>query len=315
MNIKITAETSNQRLDKYLVKTKLLPALSRGQIQKLIGQGLIKINGQTTNRHYSLKIDDIVSITNTQANAKATNKGSKDQLNCALPIIEEAADFLVINKPAGLAAQAADGYALTDWLKAKYPAIKGVGDDPARPGLVHRLDKDASGLMLIAKNPAAFNHFKKQFQGRTVIKEYTALVHGRIKKPSDKIIFPIKRSRDGYKMAALPAISKGRPAASGRLAETEFRVMASFINYALLKVKIKTGRTHQIRVHLAAYGHPIVGDKIYGTARTRRQNQKLNLKRVFLVADHLGFYDLNNNAKDYKIDLPTELKNVLKVIK
>lgn len=320
MIIKITEKNSGARLDKFLTNSDsiwLKNRPSRNQIQKLIERAVIKVNHSPTSSHYSLKPNDIIYVQkkSLKDETQIKKKSSVMAPNHNIEIINATDEFLIINKPAGLAVHGATGYNLTDWLKTKYPKIKTVGDDQARPGIVHRLDKDVSGLMIIAKTQTAFDHFKKQFQNRTIIKEYTALVHGKIKKDADIINFPIKRSREGYKMAAMPLTTRGKPAENGRLAETEFQVITRLINYTLLKIKIKTGRTHQIRVHLAAYDRPVVGDNIYGTARARTQNKKLGLNRIFLIADHLGFNDLNNARKDYKIGLTEELKNILKVVK
>lgn len=232
--------------------------------------------------------------------------------------IYETDDYLVINKPAGLLTHGAPHIkeeTLADQLLADYPSIKKVGEDPYRPGIMHRLDKLASGLLVIAKNQTAFDHLKQQFQKRLITKIYTALIYGRIKRDEGEINFPIQRSRKGYKMAALPLTTKGEPTADGRRAITEFVVEKRYINYTLLKVKIKTGRTHQIRCHLSAYGHPIVGDDLYDTKKTREKNKKLNLGRLFLVARELSFKDLSGQTKTFKIDLPPELKEFLKIIK
>ena len=240
-------------------------------------------------------------------------------------IISETKDYLVINKPAGLAVHAGGNLkeaTLVDWLIAHYPKIKKIGDDPIRPGLVHRLDKDVSGLMVIAKNQKSFLNLKEQFKDREVNKEYLALVHGKLSRDEGSIDFPITRSQAGYKMAALPANTtdllrrrhpRGRDQGNieswlkSRLALTEYTVLKRFINYTFLRVKIKTGRTHQIRVHLFALGHPLVGDDLYHTKKSKEKNKKLNIGRVFLVADHLTFSDLNGEKQDFKIDLPPAL--------
>lgn len=315
MIIKITKKNSGIRLDKFLAGADSVwgkAGLSRSQIQKLIKQNIIKINGRTASSHAWLKPGDIINI---QKGRRLEKKAAKAASAPKPEVIDETDEFLVINKPAGLIAHGTAGNTLADWLKVKYPKIKSVGDDSDRPGIVHRLDKDVSGLMVIAKTQASFDLLKNQFQNRTITKEYTALVHGKIERFAATINFPIKRARQGYKMAAIPETEKGRPTASGRLAETEFKIIARLVNYTLLKVKIKTGRTHQIRVHLAAYGHPVVGDKIYGTAKTREKNKKLGLNRIFLIADHLGFTGLTGEKKDFRIDLTDELKNILKIIK
>jgi len=316
MNIKITEANSGQRLDKFLTDYGSLK-LSRSQIQKLIEKNLININNSAVSSHYILKPSDLISIAKNLKSDKKLIERKKfiGAPNHKIKIIHETDEFLVINKPASLAVHGLANYTLADWLREKYPNIKQVGEDPERPGIVHRLDKDVSGLMVIAKTQAAFNNLKKQFQSRTIKKEYTALVYGKIMKDSAIINFPIKRAREGYKMAAMPRTTKGEPTEDGRLAETEFRVLQRLINYTLLKIKIKTGRTHQIRVHLAAYDHPIVGDDIYSTAKTRTQNKKLNLNRIFLIADRLSFTDLKNNRQNYKINLTDELKNLLKIAK
>lgn len=317
MDIKITEVNYGERLDKFLVGNN--PSkLSRNQIQKLIKQGLISLNGLTVSPHRSLKTGDIVTITYTLfPDKKLINKKklTESRPGHKIKIIHENDEFLVISKPAGLAVHGSSTYTLADWLIEKYPKIKRVGDDPERPGIVHRLDKDVNGLMVIAKTQASYDNLKKQFQKRSVIKEYTALVYGKIIKDSAVINFPIKRAGDGYKMAALPLTVKGQASLSGRSAETYFEIIKKFINYTLLKITIKTGRTHQIRVHLSAYGSPLVGDDIYGTAKTRAQNKKLGLGRIFLIADYLAFTDLTGVRQDYKIGLTNKLKNMLKIVK
>jgi len=244
-------------------------------------------------------------------------------------IIADTPEYLVINKPAGLAVHAGGNLkepTLADWLLANYKKIKNVGDDPIRPGLVHRLDKEVSGLMVIAKTQASFDNLKHQFKDREVNKEYLALVHGRVAKDFGVINFPISRSQDGYRMAALPSGSedllsrrhpKGRDQGNieswlkSRTAVTEFEVLKRFVNYTLLKVGIKTGRTHQIRVHFFALSHPLAGDNLYNTKKTESKNKKLNLGRVFLVANHLSFRDLKGATQDFRIALPPELQAAL----
>jgi 23S rRNA pseudouridine1911/1915/1917 synthase len=227
-------------------------------------------------------------------------------------------EYLVINKPAGVLTHGAPHIkesSLVDDLLKEYPDITKVGEDPDRPGIMHRLDRLASGLMVIAKNQASFDNLKSQFQKRTIKKYYTALVHGKIEQADGEINFQIKRSSQGNKMAALPLTFKGEANKDGRQATTEFIVLKKFINYTLLKVKIKTGRTHQIRVHLAAFGHPIVGDDLYGTRKTKDKNKKLGITRLFLVADNLEFSDLQNYRQNFAIKLPNELNEILLKVK
>jgi 23S rRNA pseudouridine1911/1915/1917 synthase len=232
--------------------------------------------------------------------------------------IFENENCLVINKPAGLLVHGAEHInepTLVDQLLKDYPHIAKVGEDPGRPGLMHRLDKLASGLLVVAKTQDSFDDLKKQFQARTIKKYYTALVYGKIDKDEARINFPIKRSAQGHKMAALPLMNKGIANVAGRKAVTEFSVVKRYVNYTLLCLKTKTGRTHQVRVHLSAYGHPIVGDDLYGTKKTIEKNKKLKIYRLFLVANELSFLDLNGELKTFKIPLPAEITNFLKQIK
>lgn len=241
-------------------------------------------------------------------------------------IIYENKEFLVINKPAGLIAHGAPHIketSLAEQLLDDYPELAKIGDDPARPGLMHRLDKLASGLMVIAKTQASFDNLKSQFQKRTVEKRYAALVFGQISRDDGIIDFPIARSAKGFRMAAIPKTVKGELNESGRTAKTEFTVIKKYINYSFLEVKIITGRTHQIRVHLSAYGHPLVGDDKYATRKTKTLNQKLSPylqteaaeNRIFLVAQKLSFDDMNGDRQSFSILLPDNLQRLLENIK
>lgn len=248
-----------------------------------------------------------------------------------IKIIFENENVLVINKPAGLIVHksaSSTEKTLADYLVEAYPQLVDVGEDPARPGIVHRLDKGASGLMVVAKNNQAFQHLKKQFKNRTVKKEYLALAHGKIIKDEGFILFPIIRAKAGHKMAALPMSTRndkqklsnrdqGNIVALGKSREaiTEFNVEKRWPHLTLLKVNIKTGRTHQIRVHFAAYGNPLLGDDLYGTAKTKVKNKKINLNRIFLVAQKLKFTDLDGEKLEFKIEPPVELKNFLEKLK
>ncbi|MFA5129076.1 MAG: RNA pseudouridine synthase [Patescibacteria group bacterium] len=223
-------------------------------------------------------------------------------------IIYEDKDILVVEKPAGLevaSEKEKDEPTMVDWLVEKYPSIAKVGPDPARPGIVHRLDKSASGLLLVAKTEAAFELLTKQFKERMVKKEYTVLVHGELTQDEGIIEFPIARANSG-RFAALPLGSE-----TGRMAITEYEATERFKNFTLLKVRIKTGRTHQIRVHLFALGYPVVGDKLY---RPRKIKEPV-LPRLFLHASKIIFTDFNGEQQEFKSDLPAELKKFLSVIK
>ena len=334
MNIKIAQQDIGKRIDIFL--TEILDDYSRSKVQKLIKDQYVLVNKKETSAHYPLKEWDNITMTDEKLRTSKKKevflkKLTNDQKNKNIHIVKETNDYLVVNKPAGLIVHGAAHISdptLVDLLLAKYPKIKNIGEDKMRPGIVHRLDKDASGLMVIAKNQKLFQDLKKQFQTRKIHKEYTALVFGALSRDYGVINFPIKRSTKGHKMAAIPSLinsdellitngikSKIQDSKQGKEAITEFEVAEKFINYTLLNIKIKTGRTHQIRAHMAAYGHPIVGDDLYGTKRTRILNKKINLGRIFLVARKLGFYNLDKEFKKYSIDLPNELKLFLKKVK
>jgi len=225
-----------------------------------------------------------------------------------IKIIYEDKNILVVDKPAGLevaSEREKSEPTLVDWLVKKYPSIAKVGPDPARPGIVHRLDKNASGMLLVAKTEAAFELLSKQFKERTVKKEYTVLVHGVVTQDEGTIEFPIARANSG-RFAALPLGSE-----SGRLAITEYEIVERFKNFTLLKVKIKTGRTHQIRVHLFALGYPVVGDKLY---RSKKIKEPI-LPRLFLHASKIIFTDLEGKRQELESNLPEDLKIFLSAIK
>lgn len=312
MKFKITEEQSAQRLDIFLAEK--IPTQTRSQLKKQINDGLFVVNSKTTTPHYKLKLGDVIEI------IKARKAELKDEItsekkikkNPAIKIITETEDYLVINKPAGLIVHGDHHIketVLTDILIKKFPEIKKIGDDPTRPGIVHRLDKDVSGLMVVARSQKFFKKIKKQFQDRTTYKNYTALVYGNIAKDEFTIDFHIERSKSGHKMAARPANQEGKTAIS------EIKVIKRYINYTLVNVRIITGRTHQVRVHLAAYGTPIVGDNVYATHTTKEKNKKLKTERVYLVATELSFTDLNKERQSFKIELPSEFKGLLKQVK
>jgi len=215
-------------------------------------------------------------------------------------IIYEDKDVLAINKPAGLLVHGPNS--LVDWLLKKYPEIKDVGEDSIRPGIVHRLDKDTSGVLLVAKNQKAFEYLKEQFQNRKIKKKYIALVEGNIKDSNGIIDLPIGKSKKDFRKKS----STGKIVGKIREAITEYKVLKRFKNFTLVEVFPKTGRTHQIRVHFKAINHPVAGDKLYG-----RQN---NLNRQFLHASSLEF-NLPNGARiKLEADLPEDLKNFLNML-
>lgn len=211
-------------------------------------------------------------------------------------IIYEDKNILAINKPARLLVHEAGKMkheTLVDWLLENYPETKNVGEDPLRPGIVHRLDKETSGVLLIAKNQKTFEFLKKQFQERKIKKTYIALVKDGVQKAKGKIETPIKR------------FTKSREA------KTEYEVIKRFEDYTLLRVSPKTGRTHQIRIHLKSIGHPVICDKLY----TKRLDCPANLKRHFLHASSLELNLPDGGRIKIEADMPEDLNLTLKSLK
>ncbi len=316
--IKVTSENSGERLDKFLLN--YMAGLSRAKIQQAIKQGLITVNSKNVAPHYFLKEGDeiIISISTTEKFDSKDGKIRAKEMLCVMSydlsdlIISKTKDYLVINKLAGIAVHGAPHIhetTVVDLILEKYPEVAKVGPDPDRPGVVHRLDKDVSGLMVIARSQNAFDGLSLQFKERTIEKKYIALVYGKMEKDEGIIDFPIERKTEGFKMAARP---KG---GEGKRAITEFKTIKTYFHYTLLELKIITGRTHQIRVHLNAFGHPIVGDNLYSTRKFRDKNRELGLGRIFLIATELSFTDLGGKRVKFKIDLPDELTALLKKIR
>ncbi|MFA5076607.1 MAG: RluA family pseudouridine synthase [Patescibacteria group bacterium] len=313
--IKITTDQSGQRLDKFLTK-KL--GLSRSQIQKLIKQELVLVNDQKTNVHHFLKESEKITITKNKPQT-ADNKlpaTSREQRAAAnhlpkfdLKIIAQTPDYLIVNKPASIPVHPDNRYktgTLIQKVASRFPNIKKVGEDKSRPGVVHRLDKDVSGLVVVAKNKKMFDHLKNQFSNRLVQKKYIALANGYFTPESGEINFPIARSKNGL-MVARSTGQDGKPAI------TNYQVTKYYINYSLVEAYPKTGRTHQIRVHFKALGHPLVGDTIYKIKKQKPEKHPLD--RIFLHAQTLGFYDLRQQWQEFTCPLPIELEDYLKQLK
>ncbi len=308
----VESKDQGKRLDKYL-KEKLFN-ISRHQIQKKIKAYNILVNGKRTAVHKFLKVGDKIEIINSRLEKEKIKfiKFDKKWL------IKETSNYLIINKPAGLLTHKTNYSqepSLADAIVKEYPEISKVGENSFRPGIVHRLDRQVSGLMIIARSQKMFEYLKKQFQQRKILKKYKAIVYGKIEKNEDEINFPLIRSSvKRYKMAALPNNLLNKNPKIKR-ALTYFIVRKRFVNYSLIDVIIKTGRTHQIRAHLAAYNHPIVGDNIYTTKKYRSLNKKRKSYNILLYSARLGFFDLENNWQEFKIKKPKEIENFLQKLK
>ncbi len=311
--ITISAENQDERLDKFLLNH--LKDFSRTHIQKIIRHQRVLVNQKPATVHRFLKVGDVITIESTdlpETEKPVTEHKPKNTKVLVPTIIADEDDYLIIDKPAGLLVhptERGETDTLADWIVENYPALRQIGEDPARPAIVHRLDKDVSGLMIIPKNQDSFDHFKRLFKRRTLTKKYTALSYGVVDRDAGEINFPITRSKTKPGLfAAIPSIAGGEAQPEGKHALTQFRVIERFRNHTLLEVEIVTGRTHQIRVHLLAYGYPIVGDVLYHTLK----HKKPELPRLFLQATELEVVDPSGEKKHYTLPIPTSWQNFLK---
>jgi len=219
-----------------------------------------------------------------------------------MDIIYQDKNLLVIDKPAGISS---DEELMPELVK-EFPELKNAGDHP-RYGLIHRLDKDTSGILLIAKDNQSLSFFQKQFKQRKVEKKYTALVYGIIQSKEGEIKTLI--SRDGIKQRAF--LLQGPKKTDSRIAETSWKVIKKYKEHTLVEASPKTGRRHQIRVHLSHLGFPVAGDKFYSF---KNQKSPENLQRQFLHANQLKIRLLDGKVKIFRSDLPKELKQILKTL-
>ena len=270
------------RLDVFLATH--IENWSRARLQRLIEDGDVLVNGRTSKVSYKLKTSDEIEVDLTPA--AATDFLPED---LPLDVIYEDEDLIVVNKPAGMVVHPAAGCpsgTLANALAFHFSRLSSQAGT-ARPGIVHRLDKDTSGLLVAARNEAAHENLADQFRAREVFKSYVALVHGVVKQNSGRIEQPI--ARDPRNRTRMAVVRGGRPALS------IYAVRRQYNRFTLLDVEIKTGRTHQIRVHLEWLRHPVVGDSIYGGGRDNSvQEPKIRaairkLNRQFLHAEQLGF--------------------------
>ncbi|MCZ7569667.1 MAG: RluA family pseudouridine synthase [Ardenticatenaceae bacterium] len=288
-----------ERLDRWL--TTQITALSRSQIQKLIEAGQVTVEGCVPAKSgVKLEGGEIVVV---QLPAPAPEQPAPEPIQ--LDVMYENERALVINKPAGMVVHPAPGHiggTLVNALLARYPELNDA-EQPERPGIVHRLDRETSGLLVIAKSVRARRYLQRQFKRRAVIKEYLALVQGQPEAARGVIEGPI--GRDLHHRQRRAVVATGRPA------ETRYEVIETYKEYTLLNVRPVTGRTHQIRVHLAAIDHPVVGDRVYGPRR-----QRLALERHFLHAWRLTLQlPGESEPRTFEAPLPPELAAVLETLR
>jgi 23S rRNA pseudouridine1911/1915/1917 synthase len=298
IELRPNAQHANLRLDRYV--TDELRSLSRAYIQGLIDGGAVLVDGIPRRSSFKLTPGEVVSVT-----VPPVEEFHLEPENIPLQIVFEDEDMIVLDKPAGLVVHPAPGHprgTLVNALLFHAPQISIAGSN--RPGIVHRLDKDTSGLMVVAKTDAAQRSLLEQWASRSVRKGYRTLVAGILEEDEATIDAPI--GRDPLQRQRMTAHAKGKPAV------THFTTRERLATTTYADVEIETGRTHQIRVHFAFIGHPVVGDAIYGhdrAAASRRNEPWLN--RQFLHAHQLGIRLLDGREVTFESPLPDELTSVL----
>jgi 23S rRNA pseudouridine1911/1915/1917 synthase len=295
------SDEKSQRLDKFLVVC--LPEYSRTRLQNLIDEGLVQVNGAPAEK--AGQILDAPAVVDVHIPATQVT----DMVPEAIPleIVFENADLLVVNKPAGMVAHPSPGHysgTLVHAALAHAPEMEGVGGE-LRPGVVHRLDRDTSGLILLAKNDAAHQKLQNQFRDRQVRKVYLALVDGHPPTPTGRIEAPIGRNTSHRQLMTIVVAAKGREAV------TEYRTLETFPQHTLLEAHPLTGRTHQIRVHLKFIGCPVAGDTVYG-----KKHSTLPIGRHFLHAARLTITLPGETApRTFEAPLPADLQAVLEMLR
>ena len=289
-------EVGGERLDRFLAGSR--PELSRSRVQRLVSDGLVTVDGLAAKSSLKLNARQHVTVTVPDPEPSALEPQA-----IPLEVVYDDPDLIVVSKPAGLTVHPAPGHpdrTLVNAVLALAPEVADAGD-VLRPGVVHRLDKDTSGLIVVAKNEQAHADLSRQFKERSVSKGYTALVQGAPEPAAAVIDAPIGRHPVHRKRMAVVS--------SGRSALTRYTTVERLRGFTLLDVRPSTGRTHQIRVHLASIGHPVAGDAVYGRRET-------GLARQFLHADLLGFRLPSSGEEiELKADLPEDLERFLQSLR
>lgn len=294
LKLYVSNETAGQRIDKWLSEN--IEDLSRSSVQKLLKENNILINSQAVSKNYKLRSDDIIDI-----NIPEPELLDVAPQNIPVDIVYEDDDLLVVNKPKGMVVHPAAGNpdgtlvnALLYHCKGRLSSINGV----IRPGIVHRIDKNTSGLLIVAKTDKAHTHLAEQIKNHSFTREYMGIVCGRMSDDEGIVDAPIGRHKiNRKKMAVTETNSKN--------AVTHYKVLEVFDKYSLLKFVLETGRTHQIRVHMSYIGHPILGDDVYGKAFKGIDGQCLHAKKIGFVHPSTGEY------MEFDSELPEYFEKIL----
>ncbi len=303
--LSVGMQDTGSRLDIFIVTN--MSQLSRSYVTNLIKNGSVLVCGCIKKPSYKVKTGEKIVVTISPP-VEISLKPEQIDIN----IIFEDQDIIVINKQPGLVVHPASSNfskTLANGILYLCPNIAGIGGE-LRPGIVHRLDKDTSGAILVAKNDNAMQRLSAQFKARSVEKKYLAIVHGNMEKTSGKIDFPIGRHPVHRKKMSFTS-SRGK-AKNDREAETLWKVKEEFDGFSFLELKIKTGRTHQIRVHCAAINHPVVGDPIYNFRKMKQKEEFLDVSRQMLHSKYISFIHPSKKTHiSFEAELFCDMKDVL----
>ena len=299
----VSSEDDGERVDIHASK---MSGLTRSQIQRLIESGLLQVNLLSTKPNYRIKYGDVITITLPQEDQMLTPE------NMPLEILYVDDFLIVVNKPPDMVVYPAAGHAGGTLLNAfAYHCKKraSVGG-PLRPGVVHRLDKDTSGAMVVALDDTAYYRLADQFRQRTINRRYKAVVYGTMKNVSGEIVLKIGRSASDRKKMSTK-VRKGKEAV------TTWKVIERFTNATLIAAKLGTGRTHQIRVHFASIGHPVLGDRTYGKKTSLEiKKQKVFFPRQMLHAELLGFmHPVTGEYMEFTCEIPMDMSEMIDLLR
>jgi 23S rRNA pseudouridine1911/1915/1917 synthase len=305
--LRVEVEAAGERLDRYVARK--FSSLSRTRIAALVLDGYVRVAGAPAKPSRRLAPGDVVEVELVPARPLHAVPEA-----IPLDILYEDEDLAVVNKPAGMvvhsgAGPSRAGGTLTNALLHRYGGLSQAGGTE-RPGIVHRLDKDTSGALVVARNDFAHRKLAEQFAARTVEKTYLALVHGKIRAPSGSIRLPI--ARDLHRRTRMTT-RRGQ----GRASQTDWRALAVVDNFTLIEADLRTGRTHQIRVHFSALGHPVAGDTLYGAPQWPQVAGRPlpALGRNFLHAARLAFvHPRDGRAVEFRAPLPPQLRGFLNAL-